>query len=298
LNAQLGRVADRNSCEGPWSSLGVLSLAFNPLKVRLPQRATLSLQVANPLGAADLLLHGQNGLRGWGQTPIPDPRLLVVRGFDAAAQRFRYEVNPRFGSTTQAVSTVRNPVALTIALSLDIGPSRERQNLTQTLDRGRTRPGTKLPVAFLRAMYGTGSLINPAAAILAQADSLRLTGPQADSLAMLNRWLTVRLDSVWTPVIGDFARLPDRYDAGAVYQRYRAAREAAVDLLIAVAPRVKAVLTASQRRRLPDLLAAYLDPRYLTAVRSSTSGSPGGTFAPGAGVPFGGMGGGATIMIR
>ena len=298
LNAQFGRVADRNSCEGPWSSQGVLSLAFNPLKVRMPQRATLSLQVANPLGAMDLLLHGQNGLRGWGQTPVPDPRLLVVRGFDPAAQRFRYEVNPRFGSTAQAVSTVRNPVALTVALSLDIGPSRERQNLTQTLDRGRTRPGTKLPEAFLRAMYGTGSLINPAATILAQADSLQLTGPQADSLAMLNRWLTVRLDSVWTPVLRGFARLPDRYDEGDVYRRYRAAREAAVDLLIAVAPRVKAVLTASQRRRLPDLLAAYLDPRYLTAVRSSTSGSPGGTFAPGAGVPFGGMGGGATIMIR
>jgi len=44
-----------------------------PLKVRLPQRATLSLQIANPFGAADLLLHGQNNLRGWGQSPTPDP---------------------------------------------------------------------------------------------------------------------------------------------------------------------------------------------------------------------------------
>ena len=298
LTPQVGRVAGRNSCNGPWTSMGMLAIAFNPLKVRLPQRATLSLQVANPLGAADLLLHGQGNLRGWGQAPAPDPRLLVVRGFDPAARRFRYEVNPRFGSTAQSVSAVRNPVALTLALSLDIGPSRERQSLTQSLDRGRTRPGTRLPEPFLRSMYGAGSLINPIATILGQADSLRLTAVQADSLATLNRWYVVRLDSIWRPVVRGFAALPDRYDEGVVYRRYRGAREAAVDLLIAVAPRVRGLLTASQRRRLPDLIAAYLDPRYLAAVRSSTSGAPGGTFAPGAGGPLGLVGGGAHIMIR
>jgi hypothetical protein len=49
---------------------------------------------------------------------------------------------------------------------------------------------------------------------------------------------------------------------------------------------------------LPDLIVAYLDPRYLAAVRSSTSGAPGGAFAPGAGVPMGMGGGGSTITIR
>ena len=297
LASQLGRVAGRNSCEGPWTSMGILAVAFNPLKVRLPQRATLSLQVANPLGAADLALHGESGLKGWGQAPAPDPRLLVVRGFDPVARRYRYDVNPRFGATAQAVSTARNPVALTLALSLDLGPSRERQNLTQTLDRGRTRPGTKLPPAFLRAMYGSGGLINPMATILGQADSIGLTGPQADSLATLNRWYVVRADSIWTPVLRGFVALPDHYDDGAVYRRYRAAREAAVDLLMTLAPHVRGLLTASQRRRLPDLVAAYLDTRYLAAVRSSTSGTPGGAFAPGSGVPMGVIGG-AAVYVR
>ena len=73
LQSQLGRVAGRNSCEGPWTSTGFLSIAFNPIKVRMPQRATLSLQVANPLGAADMLLHGADNLHGWGQSPTPDP---------------------------------------------------------------------------------------------------------------------------------------------------------------------------------------------------------------------------------
>jgi len=301
LNAQLGRVASRNSCQGPWTSAGFLTVAFNPLKVRLPQRVTLSLQLANPLGAADLLLHGEGHLHGWGQSPAPDPRLLIVRGFDSTAQRYVYDVNPRFGSTSQAVSAVRNPVALTLSLRIDLGPPRERQALTQTLDRGRTRTGTKMPVGFLRAMYGSGGLINPIATILGQADSLRLTGPQADSLATLNRWYVIHLDSIWTPQLRSMAALPDHYDRGDVYRRYRSAREASVDLLMAAAPDIRGLLTPSQRRKLPDLVAAYLDPRYLAAIRSSTSGAPGGVFAPGAGVPGGALGagfGGGVYMIR
>ena len=299
LTSQLGRVAGRNSCEGPWTTSGFLSLAFNPLKVKLPQRATLSLLVGNPLGALDLMLHGESHLRGWGQTPTPDPRLLIVRGFDPAAQRFSYEVNQRFGATSQAVSAVRNPVVVTLALRIDLGPTRERQYLTQTLDRGRTLDGTKPSASFLRAIYGTGGVINPIATILAQSDSLHLTGPQADSLATLNWWYTTRLDSIWGPVIRRYVALPDRYDRGEVYDRYRKAREASVDLLVAAAPTIKALLTASQRRKLPDLITAYLDPRYLAAVRSGTSGTPGGVFAPGSGVPSSMMfGGGAVFFSR
>jgi hypothetical protein len=299
LTSQLGQVAGRNSCEGPWTTTGFLSIAFNPLRVRLPQRATLSLQVANPLGALDLALHGEGHLRGWGQTPTPDPRLLVVRGFDPAAQRFAYEVNPRFGSTAQAVSAVRNPVVVTLSLRIDLGPTRERQYLTQTLDRGRTLAGVRPSASLLRAMYGTGgSIINPIATILAQSDSLRLSGAQADSLATLNWWYVTRLDSIWTPVIRHYVGLPDRYDRSEVYDRYRAAREASVDLLVAVAPAIRSLLTASQRRKLPDLITAYLDPRYLAAVRSGTSGTPGGVFAPGSGVPSGMFGGAAVYISR
>jgi len=299
LQSQLGRIAARNSCEGPWTSTGFLTIAFNPLKVHLPQRATLSLLVGNPLGAADLILHGENHLRGWGQTPLPDSRLLIVRGFDTTAQRYEYDVNQRFGSTSQAVSAARTPVTVTLSLRIDLGAPRERQNLTQNLERGRTRTGTKMPMNLLRALYGSGSIVNPVAAILGQSDSLRLTGPQADSLATLNRWYVIRLDSIWRPVLRTFAALPDHFDENEVYRAYRHAREASVDALVAIAPAIHALLTPDQRRKLPDLIAAYLDPRYLAAIRSGTSGTPGGAFAPGSGVP-GGMffGGGGAVMIR
>jgi len=124
LMSQLGKLAQRNSCTGPWTSSANLNISFNPLKVRLPQRATLSFSVSNPLGAADLLLHGQGNLHGWGQTTFVDPTLFYVRGFDATAKRYTYEVNPRFGSSNPQFNAFRAPVTLTMQMRIDIGPSR------------------------------------------------------------------------------------------------------------------------------------------------------------------------------
>lgn len=296
LASQLGRVADRNSCQGPWTSSANLNISFNPTKLRLPQRATLSFSVNNPLGAADLMLHGQNGLHGWGQYAFPDQTLLYVRGFDAAAQRYRYEVNPRFGSTNPQFSAFRSPVTVTMALRVDIGPSRERQTLTQQLDRGRKHQGQKLTEPMIKAMYGSGGVLNPMAQMLRQSDTLELTGPQADSLATMNRTYTIQLDSIWTGVARELAAMPVKYDQGLAYDRYRHARESSVDLLIALAPRLNALLTDDQRRKLPPLVASHLDTRYLAGIRSGTQGSTGGGVFVGG--MMGGGGGGQRIIIR
>jgi hypothetical protein len=295
LADQLGRLAQRNSCTGPWTSSANLSLSLNPLKFRLPQRATLSFNVSNPLGAADLILHGQNGLHGWGQSASPDQTLLYVRGFDAQAQRFKYEVNPRFGSTDPRFNAIRQPVTITMSLRVDVGPSRERQTLTQQLDRGRVREGVKLTEPMLKAMYGTGGVLNPMSQLLRQSDTLELTGPQADSLATMNRAYTIAVDSIWSRVAKDLAALPNKYDQDLAYDRYRHAREATVDLLIALAPRIKALLTEEQLRKLPPLVASHLDKRYLAGIRSGTQGNTGG----GVFVPFmAGGGGGQRVIIR
>ena len=292
LADQLGHLAQRNSCTGPWTSSANLSLSLNPLKFRLPQRATLSFNVSNPLGAADLILHGQNGLHGWGQSASPDQTLLYVRGFDAQAQRFKYEVNPRFGSTNPRFNAIRQPVTITMSLRVDVGPSRERQTLTQQLDRGRTREGVKLTEPMLKAMYGSGGVLNPMSQMLRQSDTLELTGPQADSLATMNRAYTIAVDSIWSGVAKELAALPNKYDQDLAYDRYKHAREATVDLLIALAPRIKALLTDEQLRKLPPLVASHLDKRYLAGIRSGTQGNTGG----GVFVPFMGGGGGRVII--
>ncbi len=295
LARQLGRLAGRNSCQAPWTSTANLRIDFNPARVRMPERTMLSFSIANPLAAADMLLHGEGHPHGWGQFALPDNQLLFVRGFDPATRRFVYQVNSRFGNTSPAVSALRNPVALTAMVRVDVGPTRERQALTRTLDLGRTTPGPKVTAAELRAVYGTAGLINPMAVILRSSDSLHLTGRQADSIATLNRWYLVRLDSIWSPVVRGYAALPDRYSQRAAYAQYVRAREGSVDLLIALAPRINGVLTSAQRRKLPALTAAHLDERYLAAVRAGTPNLSAPVFPPPAGTPgerAGGRGGG------
>ncbi|MEO8575589.1 MAG: TonB-dependent receptor [Gemmatimonadales bacterium] len=272
IESQLGALAKRNSCQGPWFSNASMSISFNPVKVRMPQRATLSFQLSNPLGAADLLMHGSNDLRGWGQPTIPDQQLLYVRGFDPQARKYKYEVNQRFGSSNQAFGAFRVPVTLTAMMRFDVGPTRERQMLTQQLDRGRRTQGTKVPEQLLKAIYGNGGMPNPLGTILRQQDSLHLTGPQADSLATLNRTYTIRNDAVWAPLAKYFADLPNGYDKDIAYSKYMIARRATIDLLAQLAPHIKGLLTPEQRRKLPPFVASYLEPRYLASIRSGTAG--------------------------
>src|SRR6202007_964525 len=113
----------------------------------------------------------------------------------------------------------------------------------------------------------------PVAPILRQADTLNLTGPQADSIATMNRRYVVSLDSIWSPVAKYLAGLPDNYNKDEAYSHYQRAREGSVDLLIKLVPQIKQVLTSEQRRKLPAFIASYLDTRYLASIRSGTAGA-------------------------
>ena len=298
LNDQLGALAARNSCEAPWTQSAVLSISINPMKIRLPQRATLSFNISNPLGAADLLLHGEDKIKGWGQARVPDPTLLYVSGFNRTTERFTYDVNSRFGNTDQQLSAIRSPVTITAQLRFDLAPTRERQLLIQALDRGRIHQGSKAPEAQLRAMYGSAGLPNPMATILRSADTLQLSSPQADSLATWNRWYLIRLDSIWAPVVKELAALPNAYDRDAVFAKYTKARQGSVDLLVTLSERMNTLLTKEQIRKLPQFIAVYLDKRYLASIRNGTAGTgfglPGG-FDVGA---IRGGGGGGMFIAR
>ena len=272
LQRQRGALAGRNSCQAPWSTTSSLTIGFNAIKFRLPQRLNVSLYVNNAVGAADLLLNGESRLRGWGQAVVPDQTLLFVRGFDNTANRYRYEVNPRFGATNVSQTLTRNPVVVTAQVRLDVGYTRERQLLTQSLDRGRVRAGNQSTDTELRGMGGTLIPPNPMTLILAQADSLKLTRAQADSLATLNRLYSIAFEDIWMPVAQSLALLPARYDRKAAYEQYRGAREASIDVLLRIAPDVRGLLTRAQLRRLPTQALTSLDTRYLAAVRSSTAG--------------------------
>jgi hypothetical protein len=270
LAGQLGRLAARGSCSGPWTfGINAFNFAFNPQKIGLPQRLRIGVSLSNPLLLADLVLHGDRNLRGWGQNIPPEQNLLFVRGFDPATQRYRYEVNQRFGSTRPSQTTSRALSIVSLQVNYDIGVPRERQTLTQRLDMGRGRPGTKQPAASIKA-FGAATIPNPMAMILQQPDSLKLTRRQADSLATLSRAYTLYADSVWTPVGRELEALPVGYDRGDAYDAYREAREKTVDRLLTIIPTVKNLLTPAQKRMLPPQILNFLDDRVLRAMRSST----------------------------
>jgi hypothetical protein len=198
---------------------------------------------------------------------------------------------------------MRTPVVLTALLRFDVAPTRERQMLTQQLDRGRRTQGNKAPEMMLRAMFGNGGIPNPLATILRDQDTLRLSSIQADSIATLNRQYIIKLDGLWSPIVKEFSQLSDNYSHDEVYDRYIAARRQTVDLLRKLAPDVKGLLTAEQFRRLPPFVASYLDTRYLASIRSGTagigSGGPFGGFVPaGAEIIHAGPGGGAVSRVE
>ncbi|MEP6781571.1 MAG: hypothetical protein ABJC26_16855, partial [Gemmatimonadaceae bacterium] len=270
LTSQLGKLATRGSCMSPWTATATLGFQFNPQKIGLPKRATVVFSINNPLGLADLIVHGQD-IHGWGQQIAPDPSLLFVRGFNPATKQFKYDVNQRFGSTRPSASTQRQLPLISLRVQLDIGTPRERQFLTQRLDVGRKKEGTKATAPTLKSM-GSSTIPNPMALILQQPDSLKLTRKQADSLAVLSRLYTQKADALWSPVAKDLEALPAQYNDNKAYDEYVLAREKTVDYLITLVPDVKKLLTSSQKRKIPQQIMNYLDVRVLKFLRSSSSG--------------------------
>ncbi|MGH7617661.1 MAG: hypothetical protein ACREPM_10565, partial [Gemmatimonadaceae bacterium] len=207
LSRQLGRLASRASCQAPWTVANAMQLKFNPAKIRLPKRATVSLVLGNPLGIVDLALHGASDTRGWGQQIPPDENLLFVRGFDPKTRAFTYAVNQRFGSTRPSESTAHTLPFVSLGVTIDVGVTRERQQLMQRLDAGRTHEGTRATAESMKNL-STSVIPNPMAMILTQQADLKLTRSQADSLAVLSRAFAQFADSVWTPVGSALAALP------------------------------------------------------------------------------------------
>jgi len=128
LTRQLGRVAARNSCRGPWSpslDAHVEIIARGDVDSR---RLLVAVTASNLTAGLDYLLHGAGGLRGWGQYPLVDGTLLQVRGFDPAARAFRYEVNPNFGRRPAGLDA-RRAFALIVSARVAVGADPRYQPL-------------------------------------------------------------------------------------------------------------------------------------------------------------------------
>ena len=217
LEAQIGTVAARNSCLGPWQGTLDFQLNWRPAFWGFSHRLQISVLTYNFLRGLDELLHGVNGAQGWGLQTRPDGTLLYVTGFNPTTESYNYEVNGRFGATYGSATAYRPPFQIGIQARLTIGPDRVRQALDAMRaggggggfgggfggggggfgGAGGFRP--QLSVEALVARIDS-ALPNPAGVALTMRDSLKLDSGQAvlleplrDSLAARN---AVRVDSL------------------------------------------------------------------------------------------------------
>jgi carboxypeptidase family protein len=227
LASQLGRAAGRASCQGPWSATFNTSLRIAGAQVLHNDRIDITLNFANPLGGLDQLLHGNNGLHGWGTQPAPDPVLLDVKGFDPVARRFTYAVNPRFGNSSPAASTVRAPFRVTLDVNVDVAPAQTEQQIDRWLRPGRRGiTGTRVTAPDLMRRFQR-TVTDPFAEVLQEADSLLLTPQQTVALQAADVRYRAHIDSAWTQLSEYLASQPDVYDVGSAFRRADAATDEA-----------------------------------------------------------------------
>ena len=209
--------AARNSCEGPWTASLNLNVIVNGADLsRSLDRFQLGLNFTNPLSGLDELIHGASNLHGWGAAAQPDPVLYNVRGFDPATNRFAYQVNPRFGSTSPAMTTLRAPFRLTLDVTMDLARPLPDQQLDRWLRPGRGGRSTPKLTADQLTQRLQRNVPDPYGELLQQTDSLLLTADQVTKLQAARAAYRARIDAGWRDLGRYLEALPEVYAFGEV----------------------------------------------------------------------------------
>jgi hypothetical protein len=269
-----GRAANQNECQGPWNFSLNAQASLSTAGLRARRVSSINLSIANPLAGLDAMLHGTPALRGWGSVNRPDPILYRVRGFDAANQRYQYEVNPAFGRTSTTRLASLNPFRLTLDVSFNLGRPLGEQQMDQWLKPGRDgNGGPKLSAADLKKRYAR-NVPDPYAQVLQEGDSLLLSREQVDRLTALRTPYRATIDSVITALSEHMASLGDKYDAAEALRYQESTLDAAWEITRqAVRLDFAAVLSPVQLTLLPGWAwTIYRAEKPLVGVRSFSFG--------------------------
>jgi hypothetical protein len=257
LEAQAGRIADRDSCRGPWTSSLDFSVTYRPSFLGLNRRLDLNVRTSNFLRGLDDLLHGADHARGWGLSRRPDATLLFVDGFDPASQQFNYVVNERFGVADPRAFASRAPFQLTVSARIQIGSDRRRaaiDRLRGIPDRGGQQAnrasGPMTAESFKERLNAL--VMNPVAIALELRDSLALTAEQVEQLESLRDSATARRDSIAKSI--ETRLTEDSPDPRALAALLRGAMEQAVGNVPAEVAEVRRVLSDEQWQRMPEVV--------------------------------------------
>lgn len=257
LRTQLGRIAGHNSCRTGWTWAVDLTARAN-LGPRLPKsvahrRVSLWLYARNVPAGLDYLLHGADGLRGWGQSPSVDQTLLSVRGFDPVANRFQYEVNPRFGSRSAYTVLRRSPFILSIQVRVVVGTDRSLAVFNRERDAGSNQQEAFSPANV--ALHLGQQLPNVPAEVLALngPQRLYLTPEQAVRLQQAADSLAPRIESIVRELTGLIAT-PGGAAPLSDPVRIRDLGRQAIALRTGMVAAARSILNDEQWSRLPERL--------------------------------------------
>ena len=197
----LGRVAPRNGCRGPWTQS--LNIQWTPpIPGKWRNRVTPNVYLQNVLAGVDQALHG-NSLRGWGSPAAPDPVLLIPRGFDAANKRFNYDVNPRFADTRPGRTLLRNPFRIVIDFSFNLSTDFDLQQLRRAVEPVKGPTGWQRRSADSLAAFYLSETSSIYKLVLEQTDSLFLTKVQVAALESADSAFSAQVRALYVP-LGDF----------------------------------------------------------------------------------------------
>jgi hypothetical protein len=199
LLKNMGGVAGRNSCRGPWTQS--LNIQWQPpIPGRWVRRITPNVYLQNVLAGVDQLAHGSDDLRGWGSPSTPDPILLVPKGFDASAKQYTYDVNARFADTRPRRTTLRDPFRIVIDFSMDLSTNYDLQQLRRAVEPVKGPNGWQRRTADSLASYYMHSTSDLFKLLLAESDSLFLTKAQITALRKADSAYSERVRQVFIPL--------------------------------------------------------------------------------------------------
>ena len=199
LAPYLGRVADRGGCRTPWSAT-LNAQWLLPIRGTIGRRFSARLYLDNVLGAVDQLVHGSEGMLGWGGPVNPDPVLLVPRGFDSVTKAFRYNVNPRFGETRPAFTLDRMPFRVTLDFTLSFHTDFDLQTLRRALEPVRRERGWERRTADSIAAFYLKKTSNIHKAMLQEEDSLFLSRQQVIAIRRADSVYSARVRAIFVPL--------------------------------------------------------------------------------------------------
>ncbi len=291
LERQTGELARRNSCRGPWTASLDARATVRPQLPTLGRRLSLSVDVMNLPGGADLLLHGSGGLRGWGRSSFggQDETLLYPRGFDPEAGRYRYEVNERFGQQRFRRGSPGSGFQVALSARVAVGPQQPGAFGLAGIAFGGGAGGPGGPGGggrqggFDRDAIVTRLFPQPISAIVALRDTLGLTAEQVTRLQAISDSLEARnapireevRSALPEPAAQPAGRRGGQGQRGAnlgdLFQRLGPRVEQARRNVATALADAEKVLTAEQWRRVP------------ATIRSSGQGGFGGPGGQGGG---------------